>query len=226
MLIGNVYLVIDKQTKLGMGTIDEVYVNNNNNDNNGSDSEVINRTKFPTMIPSTVPNSTNLTASETVKSKLNQNDCSFGLYRHYSLWNYDKIKNYNCLCFTDETLNRLKYESSRLLTFDKWPASAKVEPRKIAKAGFYYTGQYAEAKCLWCDYVITTWEYGDQVYQQSREIYIIFQMNVLIENRIARLKTKNFNVLFMIYRLWLGTDLQVQVRMNGNLNLWKYSSKY
>ena len=77
MLIGNVYLVIDKQTKLGMGTIDEVYVNNNNNDNNGSDSEVINRTKFPTMIPSTVHNNTNLTASETVKSKFNQNDYSF-----------------------------------------------------------------------------------------------------------------------------------------------------
>ena len=29
MLIGTVYLVIDKQTKLGMGTIDEAYVNNN-----------------------------------------------------------------------------------------------------------------------------------------------------------------------------------------------------
>ena len=65
--------------------------------------------------------------------------------------------------FSDESLNRLKFESSRLLTFDKWPASAKVEPRKIAKAGFYYTGQYAEAKCLWCGLVITTWEYGDQV---------------------------------------------------------------
>merc|ERR1712223_477309 len=135
VLIRNVYLVIDKQTKLGMGTIDEAYVNNNNNDNDGSDSEVINGTKFPTMIPSTVHNNTNLTASETVKN---------------------------------ENLNRLKYESSRLLTFDKWPASAKVEPRKIAKAGFFYTGQYAEAKCLWCDYVITTWEYGDQVMTRHR----------------------------------------------------------
>ena len=82
MLIGTVYLVIDKQTKLGMGTIDEAYVNNNNNDNNGSDSEVINRTKFPTMIPSTVHNNTNLTASETVKSKLNKNNHSFGPYQH------------------------------------------------------------------------------------------------------------------------------------------------
>jgi len=68
----------------------------------------------------------------------------------------------------DESLGRLKYESMRLLTFDKWPASAKVEPRKIAKAGFFYTGQYAEAKCLWCDCVITTWEYGDQVMTRHR----------------------------------------------------------
>jgi len=119
-----------------MGTIDEAYVNNNNNnhDNESSESEIINRTKYPTMIPSSVQTPT-LTNSETVK---------------------------------DESLNRLKYEASRLLTFDKWPASAKVEPRKIAKAGFFYTGQYAEAKCLWCDYVITTWEYGDQVMTRHR----------------------------------------------------------
>merc|ERR1719411_1117905 len=116
-----------------MGTIDEAYVNNNN-DNERSESEVINRTKYPTMIPSSAQ-TPSLTTSETVK---------------------------------DESLNRLKYESSRLLTFEKWPASAKVEPRKIAKAGFFYTGQYAEAKCLWCDCVITTWEYGDQVMTRHR----------------------------------------------------------
>jgi len=115
-----------------MGTIDEGYVDNNNV--NEQSSAVINRTKYPAMIPSPVQNH-NLTTSATVK---------------------------------DESLNRLKYESSRLLTFDKWPASAKVEPRKIAKAGFFYTGQYAEAKCLWCDCVITTWEYGDQVMTRHR----------------------------------------------------------
>ena len=83
-------------------------------------------------------------------------------------------------------MNRLKYESSRLLTFDKWPASAKVEPRKIAKAGFYYTGQYAEAKCLWCDYVITTWEYGDQVMTK-------------IIGKVNRLRTET-TITFYIFR--------------------------
>ena len=52
-----------------MGTIDEAYVNNNNNDNEGPESEVINRTKYPTMIPSSVQ-TPNLTTSETVKGRL------------------------------------------------------------------------------------------------------------------------------------------------------------
>jgi hypothetical protein len=83
-----------------------------------------------------------------------------------SVQNHNLTSTYETL--EDETFNRLKYESSRLSTFDKWPASAKVEPRKIAKAGFFYTGQYAEAKCLWCDCVITTWEYGDQVIKKCK----------------------------------------------------------
>ena len=68
MLIGTVCLAIDKQTKFGMGTIDETYVNNNNNNNGNesSESEIINRTKYPTMIPSSVQNQ-NLMSSETVK---------------------------------------------------------------------------------------------------------------------------------------------------------------
>ena len=145
-----------------MGTIDETYVNNNNNNNGNesSESEIINRTKYPTMIPSSVQNQ-NLMSSETAKGNfyLISNQYS---YQHLILVTKAQI-NIQKYFISDESLNRLKYESSRLLTFDKWPASAKVEPRKIAKAGFYYTGQYAEAKCLWCNYVITTWEYGDQV---------------------------------------------------------------
>ena len=68
MLIGTVCLAIDKQTKFGMGTIDETYVNNNNNNNGNesSESEIINRTKYPTMIPSSVQNQ-NLMSSETAK---------------------------------------------------------------------------------------------------------------------------------------------------------------
>ena len=147
-----------------MGTIDETYVNNNNNNNGNesSESEIINRTKYPTMIPSSVQNQ-NLMSSETAKGNfyLMSNQILLSVFYIILVTKAQIIIQDNFI--SDESLNRLKYESSRLLTFDKWPASAKVEPRKIAKAGFYYTGQYAEAKCLWCDYVITTWEYGDQV---------------------------------------------------------------
>lgn len=63
----------------------------------------------------------------------------------------------------------LRFEMHRLSTFEGWPANAKVEPRKIARAGFFYTGRYMEAKCKWCGCVLATWEYGDQVMARHRE---------------------------------------------------------
>ena len=40
--------------------------------------------------------------------------------------------------------NPLRFESQRLETFAKWSQSAKVGAGKIARAGFYYTGNYTE----------------------------------------------------------------------------------
>ena len=54
-----------------MGTIDEAYANNNNGNEQPS-SALINRTKYPTMIPSTVQNH-NLTPSEVVKGMKKSN---------------------------------------------------------------------------------------------------------------------------------------------------------
>ena len=146
---------------MGMGTIDEGYVENN--DGSEQLSPVIIQTKYPMMIPTPSQNHS-LTAGGTTKGKCRQikpNETLLYMYGFYTYPAVFHIESYSNV--SDEVLDRLKYESSRLLTFDKWPASAKVEPRKIAKAGFFYTGQYAEAKCLWCNCVITTWDYGDQV---------------------------------------------------------------
>ena len=63
---------------------------------------------------------------------------------------------------------RMRFESHRLTTFTTWPASAKVGANKIAKAGFYYTGNYQEVKCAWCGCSIANWEYGDQVMARHR----------------------------------------------------------
>jgi len=61
-----------------------------------------------------------------------------------------------------------KYERTRLQTFQNWPANAKVEAWKMAKAGLLYTGQEEEVKCTWCGVIISDWQYGDQVMAKHR----------------------------------------------------------
>ena len=57
----------------------------------------------------------------------------------------------------------MRYEEERLGTFSNWPVNAKVEARKIAKAGFFHTGQETQVQCSWCGCVLNEWDYGDQV---------------------------------------------------------------
>lgn len=61
-------------------------------------------------------------------------------------------------------------EENRLNTFTNWPTSAKVEPIRIAKAGFYYTGQGVEVQCFSCGGKISEWNYGDQVMARHRRL--------------------------------------------------------
>ena len=62
----------------------------------------------------------------------------------------------------------MRSEASRLSTFHTWPHNDKVEAGKIAKAGFFHTGNESEVKCLWCGTVLNEWEYGDQVMARHR----------------------------------------------------------
>lgn len=61
-----------------------------------------------------------------------------------------------------------KYERHRLETFLTWPANAKVEAWKMAKAGLLYTGLEEEVRCFSCDCVLSQWQYGDQVMTRHR----------------------------------------------------------
>ena len=63
-----------------------------------------------------------------------------------------------------------KYETARLESFHSWPANAKVEAWKMARAGLLYTGQDEEVKCVWCGVVLANWQYGDQVMARHRSI--------------------------------------------------------
>ena len=75
---------------------------------------------------------------------------------------------------TQETLTsnnqeaEMRSEAQRLSTFQFWPHNDKVEARKIAKAGFFHTGNDSEDKCPWCETVLTNWNYGDQVMARHR----------------------------------------------------------
>ena len=75
---------------------------------------------------------------------------------------------------TQETLTsnnqeaEMRSEAQRLSTFQFWPHNDKVEARKIAKAGFFHTGNDSEVKCPWCETVLTNWNYGDQVMARHR----------------------------------------------------------
>ncbi|XP_053604902.1 death-associated inhibitor of apoptosis 2 [Plodia interpunctella] len=64
----------------------------------------------------------------------------------------------------------MNYETNRLNTFSSWPASALVDPIRIAKAGFYYTGEGTEVQCFSCGGKISHWNYGDQVMWRHRHM--------------------------------------------------------
>jgi len=69
----------------------------------------------------------------------------------------------------EEPLGDMKYEQARLTTFRSWPANAKVEAWKMAKAGMLYTGQLEEVTCTFCGCIISDWQYGDQVMSKHRQ---------------------------------------------------------
>jgi baculoviral IAP repeat-containing protein 2/3 len=64
----------------------------------------------------------------------------------------------------------MNIENNRLRTFEGWPANAAVEPQRIAKAGFFYTGRGLEVQCFSCGGKISEWNYGDQVMARHRAL--------------------------------------------------------
>lgn len=62
----------------------------------------------------------------------------------------------------------MNVEEKRLRTFREWPANAAVDPARLAKAGFYYTGHGLEVQCFLCGTRISDWNYGDQAMGRHR----------------------------------------------------------
>ncbi|XP_028591253.2 baculoviral IAP repeat-containing protein 7 [Podarcis muralis] len=60
----------------------------------------------------------------------------------------------------------METEGDRLVTFENWPASARVTPESLARAGFFYTGQGDFVRCFYCDGALRNWERGDDPWME------------------------------------------------------------
>lgn len=54
--------------------------------------------------------------------------------------------------------------SDRFNTFESWPATIALTPRKLVEAGFYYTGLSDQVVCFSCDLRLSKWQCGDDPY--------------------------------------------------------------
>lgn len=57
----------------------------------------------------------------------------------------------------------MNVEQIRLQTFSNWPNEAPVDAWRIAKGGFFATGNGLEVQCHWCGSKISEWDYGEPV---------------------------------------------------------------
>uniref|UniRef100_A0A8D9ECF1 Death-associated inhibitor of apoptosis 2 n=1 Tax=Cacopsylla melanoneura TaxID=428564 RepID=A0A8D9ECF1_9HEMI len=62
----------------------------------------------------------------------------------------------------------MNFERSRLRTFQSWPSNSPVSSKRIAKAGFFYTGHQHEVQCFACGVKISDWNYNDSVMAKHR----------------------------------------------------------
>ncbi|XP_076658047.1 death-associated inhibitor of apoptosis 1-like [Halictus rubicundus] len=54
-----------------------------------------------------------------------------------------------------------RFEQARLQSFENWPLPYIIEPKRLAAAGFYYTGEDDKVRCFECRVEICQWVEGD-----------------------------------------------------------------
>ena len=71
---------------------------------------------------------------------------------------------------TQPDFEHLTAESARLRTFYDWPerAATIVEPRELARAGMFYTGQADRVQCAFCRGYLRNWVQGDRPADEHR----------------------------------------------------------
>ncbi|KAG8200119.1 hypothetical protein JTE90_018908 [Oedothorax gibbosus] len=72
---------------------------------------------------------------------------------------------------SEEVQDDYKYEYKRIETFSSWKVDCPVDAARLAKAGFYYSGNGDEVICFSCDGHIKNWNYGDIVQKRHLESF-------------------------------------------------------
>ncbi|CAH0720027.1 unnamed protein product, partial [Brenthis ino] len=90
----------------------------------------------------------------------------------------------------------MNQETNRLNTFTNWPSSAPVDPVRVAKAGFFYTGSGTEVECFSCGGKISDWNYGDQVMWRHRRMdpNCAFVSNPLLSGNVPLVIGRECNI--------------------------------
>lgn len=90
----------------------------------------------------------------------------------------------------------MNQETNRLNTFTNWPSSAPVDPVRVAKAGFFYTGNGTEVECFSCGGKISDWNYGDQVMWRHRRMdpNCAFVSNPLLSGNVPLVIGRECNI--------------------------------
>lgn len=70
----------------------------------------------------------------------------------------------------DETID-YSQEEERIKSFESWKVHYPVDPNRLAKAGFYYTGNEDEVVCFSCHGHIKNWNFGDVVFKKHSELF-------------------------------------------------------
>ncbi|KAG1678676.1 Inhibitor of apoptosis protein [Nymphon striatum] len=68
-----------------------------------------------------------------------------------------------------------KYERCRLDSFKEWPPESGMDPKRLAKAGFFSTGIGDQVKCFSCHGIIKNWHFGDVAIAKHKTIFPLCQ---------------------------------------------------
>ena len=66
--------------------------------------------------------------------------------------------------------NDLMFYEDRVASFKFWPVQLKPGKFRLARGGFYYTGQYDKVSCFCCDLTLYDWEQKDDPFEEHRRL--------------------------------------------------------